>query len=592
MVTSTDALVAAWRHFAQGDVEVAAHSAWLVLAKQANHAGALQLLGRIALQKGDVAQAIDYFNRSILSNGTNPLTWRYRGDAHLASGDFREAAANYGEAVRLSPGCGDTWNKLGICSQNMGEWAQAETCHSEALRLLPASAVVHNDLANALKGRGELERAKAAFERALALEPENAVIAYNLGTTLYDLNDLDGATACYRQALRHRANFPEAANNLAHALKQQGQLDEAVVQFQETLKLKPDYALAYHSLSELAGAGLYQFAPEDIGRMKGIVECEHCTALERSAACFALAAEYGRQACYTDAFAYYQKGNDLRRSSAAGPAFDAQRHEALVERIMGSFDPAYFERVRGWGLDTELPVFLVGMPRSGSTLVEQILASHPQVHGAGELNKVPGSRSPANSGATTDFCALHGLPNTHTARELGNDFLQHLATLGRGAGRVTVKTLENSLRLGVIATLFPHAHILYCRRHPLDVCLSCYFTNFENVPFAWSLSDIGRYYRTLEKLMAHWHRVLPGKIHEVQYEKLVQDQEGVTRRLLAHCGLDWDERCLAFFRTRRAVRTASSVQVRKPISTGSVGRWQRYRPYLEPLLEALDACPN
>jgi tetratricopeptide (TPR) repeat protein len=588
MATSADALAEASRHLAQGELDAAAQVASSVLTAEANHPGALLVLGRIALQRGDVAHAIDHFNHSILFDGTNAPAWCGLGDAHVALGDYQEAAANYGQAVRLRPEYGEAWNQLGICLQKLGEWAQAEACHSEALRLSPASAAVHNDLANALKGRGELGRARILFERALALEPENAVIAYNLGTTLYALDDLDGALAYYRQALRHRPSFADAANNLAHVLKQQGKLDEAAAQFQETLQLRPDHALAYHNLSELAGAGFYRFTPEELGRLKAIVERQQLETPERSTACFALAAEYDRQGAYQEAFAHYQKANDLRRNATRqGAAFDAQRHEALVERIIANFDRAYFERVRGWGLDTELAVFLVGMPRSGSTLVEQILASHPQVHGAGELSKLPGSRGANGAGPGNNFDALHGLPHARAAGELARDFLQHLGELGKGAARVTVKTLENTLRVGVIATLFPRARIVYCRRQPLDVCLSCYFTNFESVPFAWSLSDIGRYYRALEKLMGHWNQVLPGKIHEVSYEELVRAQEAVSRRLVAHCGLEWDERCLGFFHTRRAVRTASAVQVRKPISTGSVGRWQRYRPYLGPLLEAL-----
>src|SRR5262249_15369034 len=159
--------------------------------------------------------------------------------------------------------------------------------------------------------------------------------------------------------------------------------------------------------------------------------------------------------------------------------------------------------------------------------------------------------------------------------------------LGRGAARVTIKTLGNFALLGLIATLFPRARIIHCRRDPLDVCLSCYFQDFQKIVFAWSLDDIGAYYRAYEKIMAHWASVLPSQIHEVSYETLVHGQEQVTRGLLAFCGLDWDERCLAFFNTRRVVRTASTVQVRKPISTQAIGRWKHYRGHLGRLFGAL-----
>ena len=173
------------------------------------------------------------------------------------------------------------------------------------------------------------------------------------------------------------------------------------------------------------------------------------------------------------------------------------------------------------------------------------------------------------------------------AGKIAEEIVQHLASLGQGAARVTIKTLSNFLHLGVIATLFPRARVIHCRRDPLDVCLSCYFQNFRGVTFAWSLEDIGAYYRTYEKLMAHWSRVLPMPIHEVSYEELVNDQEAVSRKLLSFCGLDWDERCLTFWNTRRVVQTASAVQVRKPISRQAIGRWRNYRSHLGPLLKAL-----
>ncbi len=178
-------------------------------------------------------------------------------------------------------------------------------------------------------------------------------------------------------------------------------------------------------------------------------------------------------------------------------------------------------------------------------------------------------------------------------RELAANYIRYLTRLGQGAGRVTAKTLENVLHLGVIATLFPRARIIHCRRDPLDICVSCYFQNFREIEFAWSLEDIGAYYRSYEKVMAHWAGVLPLPIHEVVYEDLIHNQETVTRDLLAFCELDWDDHCLDFFKTRRVVRTASSVQVRKPVSAKAIGRWKHYRAHLGPLFKALGrSVPN
>jgi hypothetical protein len=230
------------------------------------------------------------------------------------------------------------------------------------------------------------------------------------------------------------------------------------------------------------------------------------------------------------------------------------------------------------------------MPRSGSTLVEQILASHPQVYGGGELGALPSFGScfagPARPGEVTGFM----LPDQCAAIELATDYHAHVTRLAGGAKRVTDKTLDNFLHLGMIATLFPHARVVHCRRKALDTCLSCYFQNFRKLNFTFALEDIGSYYGSYERLMAHWGRVLPLPIHEVLYESLVHDPKAVIRDLLDYCGVAWDERCLSFDRTRRVVRTASSVQVRMPIFKEAIGRWRSYRSHLGPLIDAIVAA--
>jgi hypothetical protein len=179
------------------------------------------------------------------------------------------------------------------------------------------------------------------------------------------------------------------------------------------------------------------------------------------------------------------------------------------------------------------------------------------------------------------------VPNVHVARQVAADYLQRLSQLGQVAKRVTSRNLSNFLHLGLIATLFPHARVIHCRRDPLDICLSCYFLSFQELSYTWSLEHIGAYYRSYEKLMAHWTRVLPIRVHEVRYEDLVGNQEAVSRDLVAFCGLDWEDRCLTFWKTRRAVQTHSSVQVRNPVYAQSIGRWKYYRSYLKPLCQAL-----
>ncbi|HWY88989.1 MAG TPA: sulfotransferase [Gemmataceae bacterium] len=507
------------------------------------------------------------------------------GRSSLASGSAREAVANYEEALRLRPDFGEAYNDLGIAWQHLGEWTRAEGCYRQAIRLMPSLAPAYNNLGTALRGQGKWAEAFVAFEQAVRLEPDNPELALILAVNLYEQGILDRAVGYFRQALRLNPGDASLSTNLAIVLTEQGLLDEAVAQHRETLKIEPDHAMACYLLSELAAEGRYQFAPAELERIRAILASSRGSESERCLYSFALAKVLNQEGCHDEAFGYFQQANNLNKRllKERNISFDAQEHEDLIDRVIGTYDQAYFEGVQGWGLDTDLPVFIIGMPRSGTTLVEHILASHPQVVGIGEVPQFL-----TKSGAD----AIPLLPDQSAASKLATDYLQWLAKAGQGAARVANKTLQNFLHVGMIATLFPRAPIIHCRRDPLDVCLSCYLTNFHNVPFASSLEDIGAYYRSYDKLMAHWSRVLPARIHEVCYEELIHNQEAVTRKLLAYCGLDWNERCLTFFNTRRVVRTASWLQVRKPISAQAIGRWKHYRRHLGPLFQALGWSVN
>ena len=262
---------------------------------------------------------------------------------------------------------------------------------TDAVRLLPLSAEAFANLGTSLKGQGKLPEAADAYREALRLEPDRPELAYNLGTTLHESGELDQAIEYYRMALQLKPAFPQASNNLATALKEQGCLEDAVAQFRATLQLEPDHVLAYYNLSELAAGGRYNFTVDELARVEGLLASPQCSAFERSLCGFTLGSVRAKQGKYEEAFGYYQQANKLRKGLVRehGPCFDAAAHQALVDRITAGHDQAYFQRVQDWGTNTDLPVFIIGMPRSGSTLVEQILASHPRVFGAGELGEIP-----------------------------------------------------------------------------------------------------------------------------------------------------------------------------------------------------------
>jgi tetratricopeptide (TPR) repeat protein len=458
------------------------------------------------------------------------------------------------------------------------------------VRLRPDLADAYGNLGVALKCLDRPAEAAAALEEAFRLNPANADAANMAGMVIQRQGKLDRAMELYRQALRVKADYADAMNNLATCYKEQGSLEEAIAHFRATIRIQPDHTLAYYNLSELASDGRYEFPPQDIANLRSLLTRESASPLMRSVAGFALGAVLDAQGTYDEAFAIFTQANELRRQWLRDNRreFDAARHRAFIDDILHTFDRAYFERSEGWGTDSELPLFVLGMPRSGTTLVEQILASHPSVFGAGELGEFPRLMAQVTGTPATEGLARPvPFPSQAVARDVAASYLRILTQLGNGAERVTVKLPENFVYLGLLATLYPRARVIYCRRDPRDVCLSCYFHNFQYMDYSFALEDIAVYYRQYERLMAHWADVLPLAIHEVRYEDLLANQETTTRDLVSFCGLDWDERCLSFYKTRRVVQTASTIQVRKPLSKKSAGRWQNYRAYLGPLVDAL-----
>ncbi len=294
---------------------------------------------------------------------------------------------------------------------------------------------------------------------------------------------------------------------------------------------------------------------------------------------------------YDEAFHCFRAGNDLRK---AGHRYQPEEESLFVDRLMASFNKELFGEKERIGNRSERPVFIVGMPRSGTTLVEQILASHPQVHGHGELEEMAelvrglserlGSRQPYPECVKT--------LDEITAGSLAEAHLAQLERHGCGVVRSIDKMPHNFLHLGLIALLFPRARLIHCLRDPLDTCLSCYFQDFgSRHRFSCDLEQLGRCYRNYQRLMAHWHATLPRPILDVPYEGLVHDQELWCRKLIDFLGLPWDERCLTYYKTERPVLTSSAWQVRQPIYTSSVGRWRHYAKHLGPLFSSLGLPP-
>ena len=582
-------------------------------------------LGMTLYKQGNLQEAATAYQQALQLRPDLAEAHLNLGVALQSQGQLSQAMACYQQALSLRPDFAEVHNNLGMVFMEQGEVQEAVACFQRALQLKPDFPQAHGNLGNALRAQGRLQEALACYRRALRLVPDFFDALYSLGVTLRELRqdedadavfhdvlrlhpalpeahnnvgnamrgqgDVEGAAAAYRQALRLRPDYAQAHYNLAHALEEQGRPKEAVQHALEALRLRPDWAPPLFTLAELAAHGYYQFPEAEIQRIAALAQAPDTSPSDASVLHFALALLHEKRGAYDEAFASYSQGNALQRRSLqkAGRAFDPREHGEAIDRMIATFTPALLERLKACGADTELPVFIVGMPRSGTTLVEQILSRHPLVFGAGELHEVPRlvEELPARLHAKELYPECIERLDPPAARAMTSDYLARLWRRGGRAARVIDKQGLNYFHLGLLAALFPRARVIHCRRDPRDVCLSCYFQQFREVNFAWDLGDLGRYYRQYERLMDHWRAVLPVRPLEIVYEELVANPEAVSRQLVAYCGLDWDDRCLAFHESPRAVQTMSKLQVRQPIFTTSVGRWRRYEAHLGPLLEAL-----
>jgi Flp pilus assembly protein TadD len=477
-----------------------------------------------------------------------------------------------------------------LACHRAGRFAEAIAQYKRILSIKPDLPEIHNNLGRALAELGKLEAAAAAYRRAIKLKPNNPEALCNWALTLVDLECLDEAEAKYRRAIAVNPGFAGAYNNLGLLLKERGRLTEARLAFEQAIRLAPRNVSYYDNLAAVrpfVDGDPYLTALEVLAKDFAALSIEDRIHLH-----FALAKACENLDRPDSAFRQLLSGNRLKRQQID---YDEAATLGRMVRMRELMSRSFMQARQGCGEPSELPIFIVGMTRSGTTLIEQILASHPQVHGAGELqlfdqaagsirNALPGS--PPFPEMVLDMSEAH-------FRTLGALYLDRLVQRAPGATRITDKMTVNFLFAGLIHLALPNATIIHAVRDPLDTCVSCFSVHFtKGQKHTYDLAELGRYYRHYQALMAHWHDVLPpGRIIDVHYEELVGDLEGVARRIIGHCGLAWDPRCLDFHRTVRSVRTASATQVRQPIYKTSIGRWRRYEKFLGPLLADFET-PN
>ena len=578
-------LLAAWSNLGiilqeSGKFEASLQCLERVLAMQQESAGAHNNLANTYKLLGRLTQAQTHYEQAIrlqpdYAEAHSNLAFLLSGQ-----GKFDAAVAAGRQAVELNPQLVDAYLNL----------AEAETSrlrHGDALRWLDALNVFAPKHAAALTARGQLLKKLERFDDALvcarqAVEaaPQNANAYNTLGQILQALGRHDEALAAFdRAASLPGAVAEEALISRATLFQESGNKEAAVSAFEQALEAFPNSA---RIMAARAESKTYQANDADIAAMEqGLLQAQQSSLGDRMSLHFALAKAYLDTGNSAQAFVHMDRGNQLKRSTFH---YDANATGAWMGSVAERFTPALQARYAGAGVASSLPVFIIGMPRSGTTLVEQILASHPQVHGAGELSIL--RRLVEAAGAFPE--AAGQWPTAELAR-LGQAYLDHVAPLAKGKARLIDKMPTNFLYAGMLPLMLPGARIIHCRRDPVDTCLSCYSKQFSgDLSFTYDQAELGHFYRAYDRLMAHWRSVLPASSFiEVDYEAVVDDLETQARRLLDFIDLPWDDACLNFHTTRRVVRTASVSQVRQPIYTSSKGRWRKHAAHLQPLLAAL-----
>jgi tetratricopeptide (TPR) repeat protein len=539
-------------------------------------------LGLALAAEGRLPEAVLRYERALELNPRHLNAHNNLGLALAAQGRLAEAIEHFERVIALNPSHGSAHYSLGTVLMAQGRIAEATVHYERALQLSPGHADLHNNLGVALAEQGRTAEATVHYERALVLSPGYAAAHGNLGTALGEQGRTGEAAAHLERAIELDPGQADAHNSLGNLYKDEGRFEDAMAHYARAIAIRPDHGEAYLNRSEIK-----RFLPGDaeLAALEALVRRNDLSATKAIHIHFALAKALEDTREYGRSFAHLRTGNALKRGQIR---YDETRALGMLRRIAAVFDGSLLDRLRGAGDPSQVPVFVLGMPRSGSTLIEQILASHPQVHGAGEL---PGFEAAAsgvfNTGAGYPECvsALDGV----TLRRLGQAYLAGLPAIGDGKLRIVDKLPGNFLNIGLIRLFLPNARIVHTMRRPVDTCLSCYSKLFTSGHrYTYDLAELGRFYRGYRELMAHWRAALPpGAMLEVAYEDVVGDLEGQARRLIDYCGLRWDDRCLRFHETRRPVRTASAIQVRQPLFRSSLERWRKYETEIAPLLDEL-----
>jgi len=575
--------------------------------------------GNALKQLGQLDDAVKSYGESIQLKPDFIDAYYNRGNTLKELGNLDGALFSYNEAIRLKPDYAEAYNNQGNTLKELGHREEALKSYLKAIEFKPDYATAYNNCGALLKVLRQPDKAIENYDKAIKLEPDNADAYNNKGSVLAELEQLDSAIASCNKAIQLDPDFPEAYNNRGSIHFKLGHMNEAIQNFDLSIQLKPDYAIAYNNRANalkalgqlkeayksyekavefkpdyaeahLSLALSRKYSPDDphAGLMENLLTNSELIESDRTHLYVALAKISEDIGNYDDSFSYLEKAN-LRRSQELDYSIDNDRQ--LFARIKEVFSAKGVPLVKVSEVGPHIrPLFIIGMPRSGTSLVEQILATHSKVHGAGELETIGTLMSPiisshSDEAFNQDKAALFANKIT----SLRHSYLEALALLNVPETVVVDKMPYNFLFVGFILSAFPNAKIIHLGRDPIATCWSIYkhfFVNKSN-GYAYDMDNLAEYYSLYRGLMSFWRELFPESIYELCYEHLTENQEEQSRKIFEFCELDWEEQCLEFYKTERAVKTASAAQVRQKMYKGSSEAWRKYEKHLQMLINSL-----
>ena len=605
----------------QGQLQQAEQVYREILRQQPKFAYAMNLLGVLLSQKKNHDEGARLLQKAIK---IEPDVAGYHinlGFNLQEQGKLELAEKEYAKATRLDTDSADAWFNLGNVGLALKKQRQAIHAFRKTIELNRNHQPALNNLGNLYREMGMVDEALIMLKRVLEINPDMPKSWYNLGMVYRDmgdgenavmclekvtmlepanfkariqladcrgllLNDIEGAFKDYDAVIASTPDYAPAQIQKAYTLLTLGRHEEAEKFYRKAIEIDETATIAYGGL---VSSNLY--TEQDINKMLALLDNKNLDTKNLVDLHFFLGIVFDKNKQYEKAFKHFQQGNRLHRGTYE---YNVENFEKHVSQQICMFDESYMANHADHGVDSDLPVFIVGMPRSGTTLVEQILASHPDVHGAGELPYITNiSRRLWVLCHGRDALLADNTPASNLPAEViqaqAEAYLHQITKTCQSVSRITDKTTLNFLYLGFIAMLFPQARIIHCQRNPLDTCLSMYMLKFMQPQlYAYDLQELGVCYRQYQRLMSHWQSLLGGRVLNIHYEELISDLEGNSRKLIDYMGLPWDERCLRFHETKRSVQTASHLQVRQNVYTTSRERWRNYEAWLGPLRAALD----